>query len=251
VAELHDEKLFEEPPPLEDCPICMIRLPFINSGKVYMACCGKVICRGCFHAVQSRATKRKEDICPFCRTPTPDSDEEVIKQYKERMKLNDANAIYNLGGFYKQGLIGLPQNTAKALELYHKAGELGSANAYYCLGCAYRLGEGVERDEEKNKHYWELAAIEGDVNARRNLGAYEGNAGNMDRALKHFMIAAKDGYLESLEDIKVLYSNGYATKDDYAKALRLYQAYLSEIKSDQRDEAAAFGEDHKYYESAI
>ena len=30
---------------------------------------------------------------------------------------------------------------------------------------------------------------------------------------------------------------GYATKDDYTKALRSYQAYLDEIKRDHRDEA--------------
>ena len=46
VAELHDEALFKQPPPLEDCPICMIRMPSIPMGKVYMSCCGKVICRG-------------------------------------------------------------------------------------------------------------------------------------------------------------------------------------------------------------
>ena len=27
VAELHDEKLFAQPPPLEDCPICFLRVP--------------------------------------------------------------------------------------------------------------------------------------------------------------------------------------------------------------------------------
>ena len=51
VAELHDEKLFKQPPQLEeDCPICMIRLPMIAKGRIYMNCCGKVICRGCIYA---------------------------------------------------------------------------------------------------------------------------------------------------------------------------------------------------------
>ena len=42
--ELHDEKLFEQPPPLEDCPLCMIRLPTLGNGQTYKACCGKIIC---------------------------------------------------------------------------------------------------------------------------------------------------------------------------------------------------------------
>ena len=36
-------------------------------------------------------------------------------------------------------------------------------------------------------------------------------------------------------------------KDEYAKALRAYQANLVEIKSAQRDEAAAFNDEFEYY----
>ena len=72
-------------------------------------------------------------------------------------------------------------------------------------------------------------------------------ARNMDRALKHFMIAAGSGITDSLEIIKQMFINGDATKDDYAKALQAYQAYLVEIKSPQRDEAAASIENFKYY----
>ena len=42
--------------------------------------------------------------------------------------------------------------------------------------------------------------------------------------------------------------DGRATRDDYAKALKAYQDYLDDIKSDQRDEAAAFSVEYKYYE---
>ena len=37
------------------------------------------------------------------------------------------------------------------------------------------------------------------------------------------------------------------TKEDYMKALQLYQEYLDEIKSHQRDEAAAADEKCRYY----
>jgi len=70
----------------------------------------------------------------------------------------------------------------------------------------------------------------------------------MDRALKHYMIALKGGYADSLKYIQLLYSNGHVTKEDYATALRSYQAYLSEIKSKQRDEAAAADDCFRYYE---
>ena len=87
----------------------------------------------------------------------------------------------------------------------------------------------------------------GDAKARHNLGVCEYNAGNMDRAVKHDMIAAGSGCTASLEKIKLLFKKGLVTKDDYAKALRAYQANLVEIKSPQRDEAATFHDDYKYY----
>ena len=69
-----------------------------------------------------------------------------------------------------------------------------------------------------------------------NLGVGESEA---DRALKHYMIAAEGGMDSSLKQIQKLYTKGCATKDDYTKALRAYQTYLTEIKSTQRDKAAA------------
>jgi TPR repeat protein len=88
--------------------------------------------------------------------------------------------------------------------------------------------------------------MEGNVMARYNLGEFEENAGNYDRALKHFMIAVRGGFTHSVKTIQRMYMNGHAAKDDYANALRSHQAYLNEIKSDQRDKAAAFKDSYKY-----
>ena len=250
-AELHDEKLFKQPPLLEDCPICMIRLPTLVSGRTYMNCCGKMICSGCIYSVQLRAAlsgrRKEDDICPFCRTSPAKKNEETIRRYEKRIELNDAYAIYNMGGYHARGLYGLPRNIAKGLELWHRAGERGSAEAHGCIGIAHDHGDGVERDLKKARHYWELAAINGDLQSRYNLGSIEVEGGNMERALKHFMIAVRSGCSDSLDYIKQSYLRGYTTKDMYAEALRSYQSYLDEIKSDQRDDAAAFKDEWKYF----
>jgi len=100
----------------------------------------------------------------------------------------------------------------------------------------------------KAVYYYELAAVSGCEEARHNLGVIESKRkGNMDRALKHFMISVRNGLFQSLEEVKDLYSKGHATKDDYTTALQLYQTYLDEIKTKQRDEAAAFNERYRYY----
>ena len=148
----------------------------------------------------------------------------------KRVEVSDTTqAMTNLACYYYRGGRGLPQDSAKAVELWHHAGELGCAAAYNNIGHAYYYnGWGVERDEKKAKHYWELAAMGGDILARQSLGILEKRSGNTDRSLKHFMLAVEFGSKDSLEQIKQFFMNGYAsTEDDYEKALRVYQ----EIKS--------------------
>ena len=204
-----------------------------------------MICSGCIYAVKMR--DGGVGLCPFCRTPAPDTDEEIVEQYKKRVEAGDAYAMYGLGCFYSGGLHGLPQDDGKALGLWHRAAKLGCAQSHYDIGCAYYHGYGVERDEKKAVHYFELAAMGGHATARYNLGAFEYNAGNMNRALKHYMIAVGVGCTDSLEQIKQSFMNGDATKDDYTNALRSYQANLVEIKSAQRDEAAAVRDEYTYH----
>jgi len=248
-AELHDEKLFKQPPPAEDCPICFIRLPILETGWKYKSCCGKVICSGCIHApvYDNQGNEVDEEKCHFCRTPRPTSIEEMIKRYKKRVELDDPIAIYLRGNYVMDGRNGFPQDYEKAFELWQRSGELGYPKALLNIGFSYHNGIGLEVDKKKANHYYELAAIAGDTVARNNLGGLEANAGNMSRALKHWMIAVRGGWSDSLDGIKRLYTHGHATKEDYMKALKLYQEYLGEIKSDQRDKAAAANEEYRYY----
>ena len=149
----------------------------------------------------------------------------------------NAFAIFQLGGYYADGSRGMPQDRAKANELFLKAGELGCVDAYYNLGIAYDEGNGVEINKKKAKNYYELAAMKGDVAARFNLGCMEGHAGNHNQAMKHFLIAARAGSKLSLDVVKKGYTEGLVTKDEYANTLRAYQKSQDEMKSDARDKA--------------
>ena len=244
-AELHDIELFKQPPQKEDCPICFLLLPLVDSGSKYKSCCGKLICSGCIHAISLR--DKGVGLCPFCRTPAPYSDEEDIKRLKKRVEVGDAHGMYSLGCDYYGGANGLPQDHAKALELWHRAGELGYADAYHNIGHVYNIGNGVERNNKKAEHFFEIAAMGGIAAARFNLGNSEFRAGNWDRALKHYMISVGSGYKDSVKMIQQLYKAGNATKEDYTNALRAYQNYLEEVRSEQRDQAAKFNDQYKYY----
>ena len=88
-AELHDIELFKQPPSEEDCPICEYRLPRLVTGSRYQACCGKMICSGCFYApvYDNQGNKVDSKKCPFCRIPAPYTDEEVRKREKKRIEV--------------------------------------------------------------------------------------------------------------------------------------------------------------------
>ena len=249
-AKLHDEKLYKEPASqFGDCQICFIRLPWLSTGRVYMACCGKVICHGCSYApvYDNQGNTVDNHKCPFCRIPGPSSDEEMLEREKKRAEKDDPHAICQRGYCYQEGLYGFPKDYRKALEWYRRAGELDYATAYCHIGFIYEQSDKQGVDKEKVNHYYELAAMGGDVTARYNLGLLEKEADNIGRALKHYMIAVQGGSSDSLKAIQKLYSNGHVTKDVYTKALHSYQVYLGDIKSVQRDEAAAAYEKFCYF----
>eukprot|EP00956_Cyclotella_meneghiniana_P007785 scaffold10383_cov44-Cyclotella_meneghiniana.AAC.4 len=226
--ELFDLKLFADHPAREDCPICMLPLPFANE-CTYMSCCGKFICDGCVCNL-TRA------VCPYCNTTRPRDMEEEIKRLFERMeKFNDANAMNNLGGFYKLGTNGLQIDYSKAAELFQRASELGSAIAHLNLGNLYYSGMGVKRDIKNAIEHWQIAAMKGSELARYNLGLAEGNDGNFDRAMKHLIISAKCGHDDSLQAVKTGFMTGRVTKTDFEITLRAHKASQDEMKSDQRD----------------
>ena len=54
------------------------------------------------------------------------------------------------------------------------------------------------------------------------------------------MISAGAGHDESLKGIRQCYMAGHATKDDFEKALRAHKEAQDDMRSDQREEAAAY-----------
>ena len=242
-AKLHDEALFKEHPPPEECPICMLPLP---TRAIFQSCCGKRICDGCICSMMREIIGRgkielKDQICPFCRMPPAGSAQKEVERVQALITKSDNVYAYNkLADYYSGGELGLPQDWAKANDLYCKSGELGCARAYHCLGRSYADGRGFEMDKKKAKYYWEIAAMNGDAQARIELGGIEFEQGNYDRAYKHYMIAARAGNEKALEGVKAGYMDGIVTKDEYAGTLRAHHDRQKEMKSDERDKAATF-----------
>ena len=240
-AELKDEQLYSqglERPEGDFCPICTLPVPFqIETHSLFNVCCMKRICHGCDLAAKKRGMRD----CPFCRTRYPNNDTDALAMVRARVKKKDPDAINFLGEKYFLGEIGLQRDMQKAVKLYTEAAELGSIEALINLGFLYRRGEGVQEDKAKGVQFYKKAAIQGNVVSRYNLGCDEVRKGNKDRAVRHFLISAKMGHMESLEIIKDMFMGGDATKEQYTEALKGCQDAVEEMKSHDRDEAKRLG----------
>ncbi|EJK74432.1 hypothetical protein THAOC_03889, partial [Thalassiosira oceanica] len=172
-------------------------------------------------------------------TPTPDSDAARLALVRKRVDAKDPVATEFLASSYYDGKYGLQPDIPLAVELWTEAAHLGDLHAHYKLGYRYYYGEGVEKDMDRGVRHCQHAAIQGHPTSRHALGIHECDEGNHELAVRHWMISAKLGLEESLNEIKEMFIEGHAKKAQYAEALKGYQNALEETKSPQREEAKA------------
>jgi len=236
-AELRDELLFKQPESSHhgDCPICCLPLQLDPMKSTMKGCCSKLICNGCDHANNIREWEERHDpLCPFCREPLP-TEKECNKSRMKRVEANDPVAITNEGfNEYKKG------NYIRAFEYMMKAAELGDVEAHYQLSNIYCDGRGVEKDMGKRMHHLEEAAIGGHPIARYNLGIQEWKNGHIERAVKHWIIAASQGDNDSLKYLIDDFKRGFVGKEDLDTALRAHQAAVDAAKSAHREAAEEY-----------
>ena len=242
-AELREEILFRQPEGTHfgDCPICCLPLPIDHHKSSFYSCCSKYVCKGCSHADEKRQLQDNlPRICPFCRHIQPKTKEEIKRNLMKRVKANDPGALTQMGcmrcdeGDYEG-----------AFKYFTKAAELGDANAHNNLSIMHMNGEGVEKSEKKELYHLEEAAIGGHPHARHNLGCHEESTGEMDRAVKHWIIAANLGSDHAIQRLKECYKDGYVSKEDFAAALRARHAAVEATKSPQREAAEKYYAAHR------
>lgn len=244
----HDEVLFKKPD-VDDCPICFLPMTIGVVQRQYQSCCGKTICLGCkYTAVTDRASENEArslgnrpllpHCCPFCRQRSDVTDDESLRRINHRIGLNDAHGYHMLAWAHHNGQYGLAPDGKKAFDLWLKAAELGSPEAKSKISVLYMKGEGVAQDEKKGLWYMEMAALGGCMASRHNLGVFElKKRRNLNRALRHWMIAAGAGVDQSLERIESLLEYGLASWAEYDYAIRAHQKATIEANSKERDNA--------------
>ena len=188
---------FGPQPPTEDCPLCFVPLPRRNGHLTYMSCCGKSFCSACYRESErvldvknaERAEKKLKPLpwlCPFCRTPAPTSNEEIVRRLEKRARRDDKIAIHSLAHFYRHARYGLAKDLRKSCDLLHRAADLENADAIVNLGFMHAFGaHGVSADETRGRYYLEKAVKKGHALALASLAELEGRKGRTELALTY------------------------------------------------------------------
>ena len=90
---------------------------------------------------------------------------------------------------------------------------------------------------KKAKIHGEAAAMAGHEGARCNLGCMEAQSGNMERAVKHWTIAASAGSYHSMKKLLIASNHGLTSRESIDSTLTAYNTSCAEMISEARDAA--------------
>ena len=231
----------------DECPICMLPLPFKPSDTKYCVTCGATVCMGCVigtvqaHIRDGKGAEKameKAATCPYCRSDTAKYDDKYgLDQEMKRVNAGNAETMCHLGEYYFDGEMGLRQDKVEGLKWYHRAVEAGSGDAAFALGRCYKDGDGVEKDMEKAMEYFQKSAELDFVLAFAVIGHLLISKDEIEQGMLNVRKAAICGVTD--ESIFNLLRDGFQcgviTKDEYAYTLRENQAACNEMKSDGRE----------------
>jgi hypothetical protein len=131
----------------------------------------------------------------------------AIEKWQALIQQGNADGLFYLGVMYAGGK-GVPQDKAKAFQLYSEAAQKDHLSAQYNLGMQYATGEGVTQDFRMAEYWWTKAAERGLMQAQFNLGNlyYFGLTGEKKPAMarKWLTLAAKQGSPHAKESLAKL-----------------------------------------------
>ena len=152
--------------------------------------------------------------------------EESIKWFRKAANQGSANAQFNLGMIYANGL-GVEKDEQKAVELFRKAAEQRDANAQCNLGWMYQYGQGVIQDYRKAARWYRKAAKQGLARAQNRLGDMyylgRGVAKNDQEAGSWYHKAAAQGFVRAQYNLGVMHQLGHGVEQDDQESARWYR----------------------------
>jgi|GEM_PF-1232539 len=151
---------------------------------------------------------------------TDQSYSKALQLYLQAARQGDPEAQYISGGMYFKGL-GAKKDLPMAFKLLHEAAKSGrsSPESQQIIGQAFLLGSGVPKNYDKARHWYALAAENGNKEAQNELGFmyFTGNGVEQDAAkgADLFLQAAHNGLAIAQYNVGIMYytGNGFQATD--------------------------------------
>lgn len=175
---------------------------------------------GDFIKAQTDQRPLKERIQPDNSLPSQ------IKTVEARAFDGVPEAQHDLAALYTAGQGGVKADFARAAAWFEEAAINGIANARYNLGVLYHQGLGVTQDTNKALNWYKAAAAQNHPEAQYNLGiAYiEGVGATYDpaKAAGNFESAARAGIMEAAYNLGLIHENGLLGAPQIEEAIYWY-----------------------------
>ncbi|MGE4314009.1 MAG: peptidoglycan-binding protein [Pseudobdellovibrionaceae bacterium] len=150
------------------------------------------------------------------------------KKVEEQAFDGSGAAQHDLGAMYTIGQNGVKGSYSKAATWFEEASYNGVANARYNLGVLYQQGLGVKKDEAKAVELYKTASYLNHPEAQYNLGIAfiegVGVAQDIPRAAYYFMRAADNSVIEAAYNLGLIYENGLLGLPQPDQAIYWYKA---------------------------
>lgn len=163
----------------------------------------------------------------------------LVAAIEEKALDGNAEAQHDLAAIYTAGHGGVKQNFERAAMWFREAADNGIANARYNLGVLYHQGLGVKRDLGKALYWYREAATLSHPEAQYNLGiAYIEGIGteyNAPMAASYFQRAANNGIMEAAYNLGLIYENGLLGEADTNQALLWYKVAADQGSADAQN----------------
>lgn len=150
--------------------------------------------------------------------------DKMIEWYLRGMESGDAASVICLAVSYEQGN-GVPKDTVKAFDLYHKAAEMGRCDGKRNVGKCYFYGIGTSEDKEKALEWFRKAAEEGDGYSQYHIAkCYDEGIGGVAQDFVQSRGWAEKAVQNGNNSAKYYvgkgYFYGYGVKQNYSVAFR-------------------------------
>ncbi len=171
--------------------------------------------------------KAQKDQRPLKSRIQPDASlPSQIKTVEARAFEGIPEAQHDLAALYTAGQGGVKTDFARAAQWFEEAANNGVANARYNLGVLYHQGLGVTQDTNKALNWYKAAAAQSHPEAQYNLGiAYiegVGTSYSPEKAAANFESAARAGIMEAAYNLGLIHENGLLGKPDVDNAIYWY-----------------------------